>query len=65
LRSPEVNADRTITIRLRAAYATSVTASGDFGDLTLTKDKHNIWSVTTFIGFAVFGRRRSAASVSQ
>jgi enterochelin esterase-like enzyme len=47
LLSPEVNADRSVTLRLRSATATSVTASGDIGDLTLTKDAQNIWSTTT------------------
>jgi enterochelin esterase-like enzyme len=47
LRSPEVNANRTVTFRLRADNAASVTASGDFGDLILTKDAQNIWSATT------------------
>jgi enterochelin esterase family protein len=45
--SPEVNADRTVTLRLSFATATVVTASGDIGDLTLTKDGQNVWSVTT------------------
>ncbi|MBN1305521.1 MAG: hypothetical protein JXA13_13870 [Anaerolineales bacterium] len=48
LYSPEVNADGTVTFRLRADDATSVTVSGDFGNLTsLTKDAQNIWSATT------------------
>jgi enterochelin esterase-like enzyme len=47
LLSPEVNADRTVTLRLSAANVTSVTASGDFGNLILTKDAQNIWSATT------------------
>ena len=47
LLSPEVNADRTVTLRLRSATATVVTASGDIGDLTLTKDAQNVWSTTT------------------
>jgi enterochelin esterase-like enzyme len=45
--SPEVNADHTVTLRLSSATATVVTASGDIGDLVLTKDAQNIWSVTT------------------
>jgi enterochelin esterase-like enzyme len=45
--SPEVNADRTVTLRLRADDATSVTASGDIGDLILTKDAQGVWSATT------------------
>jgi enterochelin esterase family protein len=45
--SPEVNADRTVTLRLRSTTATVVTASGDMGDLTLTKDAQNVWSTTT------------------
>jgi enterochelin esterase-like enzyme len=48
LQSPVVNADRTATFRLRADYASSVTASGDFGNLIiLTKDAQNFWSATT------------------
>ena len=48
LQSPVVNADRTVTFRLRADFASSVTASGDFGNLIiLTKDAQNIWSATT------------------
>jgi enterochelin esterase-like enzyme len=48
LQSPGVNADRTVTFRLRADYASSVTISGDFGNLiVLTKDAQNIWSATT------------------
>jgi enterochelin esterase-like enzyme len=47
LLSPEVNADRSVTLRLRSAAATGVTASGDIGDLAMTKDVQNIWSVTT------------------
>jgi enterochelin esterase family protein len=45
--SPEVNADRTVTLRLHTAAATSVIASGDFGDLILTKDAQDVWSATT------------------
>ena len=47
LLSPEVNVDRTVTLRLSSATATVVTTSGDIGDLTLTKDAQNVWSVTT------------------
>ena len=48
LQSPEVNADRTVTLRLYAPNATSVTATGDFGNrIILTKDAQNIWSATT------------------
>ncbi len=47
LQSPEVNADRAVTLRLHAPYATGVTVSGDFGDLAMTKDAQNVWSVTT------------------
>jgi enterochelin esterase-like enzyme len=48
LQSPVVNADRTVTFRLRADYASSVTVSGDFGNrIILTKDAQNIWSATT------------------
>jgi enterochelin esterase-like enzyme len=45
--SPEVNADHTVTLHLRADDATFVTASGDIGDLALTRDLQNVWSVTT------------------
>jgi enterochelin esterase-like enzyme len=45
--SPEVHPDRTVTLRLRAAAAISVTASGDIGDLRLTKDAQDVWSGTT------------------
>jgi enterochelin esterase family protein len=45
--SPEVNADRRVTLRLRADKAKSVIASGDIGDLALVKDFRKIWSVTT------------------
>jgi enterochelin esterase-like enzyme len=48
LQSPVINADRTVTFRLRADYASSVTVSGDFGNrIILTKDAQNIWSATT------------------
>jgi enterochelin esterase-like enzyme len=45
--SPEVNANHTVTLRLSSATATVVTASGDIGDLVLTKDAQNVWSATT------------------
>jgi enterochelin esterase-like enzyme len=45
--SPDVNADHTVTLRLRSATATVVTASGDIGDLVLTKDAQGVWSATT------------------
>ena len=45
--SPEVNADHTVTLRLLSATATIVTASGDIGNLTLTKDAQNVWTGTT------------------
>lgn len=47
LQSPEVNADRTVTLRLHAPHATGVTAAGDFGNLVLTKDAKDMWSATT------------------
>ena len=48
LQSPVINADRTVTFRLRADYASSVAVSGDFGNrIILTKDAQNIWSATT------------------
>jgi enterochelin esterase-like enzyme len=45
--SPEVNPDKTVTLRLFSTDARSVTASGDLGDLPLTKGANNVWSVTT------------------
>lgn len=45
--SPDVRADGAVTLRLRADDAVAVTASGDFGDLVLTKDPQGIWSGTT------------------
>ena len=45
--SPEVNANHTVTLRLSSATATVVTASGDIGELVLTKDAQNVWSATT------------------
>lgn len=47
--SPQVNAEGTVTLRLRADGATDVTASGDIGSLTLTKDAQNVWSTTTAV----------------
>ena len=47
LQSPVVNANRTVSFRMRADHASNVTASGDFGNLILTKDAQNIWSATT------------------
>ncbi|HEX2993755.1 MAG TPA: alpha/beta hydrolase-fold protein [Anaerolineales bacterium] len=46
LQSPVVNADRTVTFWLHAPNATSITVSGDFGNLILEKDAQNIWSAT-------------------
>jgi enterochelin esterase-like enzyme len=47
-RSPEVAADRTVTFRLAAPNATSVTLSGEFMQVTkpLVKDESGVWSVT-------------------
>jgi enterochelin esterase family protein len=39
--------DRTVTFRLHAPNATSITVSGDFGNLILEKDAQNVWSATT------------------
>lgn len=45
--SPEINADHSVTLRLDLPSAVTVTASGDMGEYTLTKNEQNIWSVTT------------------
>jgi enterochelin esterase-like enzyme len=45
--SPTVNPDHTITLRLRAADAARVTASGDVGALTLTRGAQGVWSATS------------------
>jgi enterochelin esterase family protein len=45
--SPQVNDDHTLTLRLQASAAATVTVSGDFGDLAMTKDAQGLWSVTT------------------
>jgi enterochelin esterase family protein len=45
--SPEVRSDRSVILRFSADSATEVIASGDFGDITLTKDAQGIWSCTT------------------
>jgi len=47
LASPVINADQSVTLRLDLPSAISVTASGDIGEYTLTKNEQNIWSVTT------------------
>jgi enterochelin esterase-like enzyme len=46
--SPELQADRHVTFRLRAPLAKEVTVSGDWGGgpTALTKDTEGIWSVT-------------------
>ena len=54
--SPEVNPDRTVTFRIRAPQATTVTLTGDWlatpatptgGMLPMTKDATGVWSVTS------------------
>jgi enterochelin esterase family protein len=54
--SPEVHADRTVTFRVRAPMATTVTLTGDWlattatptgGVLPMTKDADGVWSVTS------------------
>jgi enterochelin esterase family protein len=45
--SPEVGVDGSATLRLDAAGAIMVTASGDFGEVALTKNECGVWSATT------------------
>src|SRR5581483_8968208 len=54
--SPEVHADRTVTFRVRAPQAQTVTLTGDWlatpasptgGPLAMTKDASGVWSVTS------------------
>ena len=54
--SPEVHPDRTVTFRIRAPQATTVTLTGDWlatlasstgGPTPMTKDASGVWSVTT------------------
>ena len=45
--SPVINADQSVTLRLDLPSANAVTASGDIGEYSLTKNEENIWSVTT------------------
>jgi enterochelin esterase-like enzyme len=54
--SPEVHPDRTVTFRIRAPLATTVTLTGDWlatlasatgGQTPMTKDPSGVWSVTT------------------
>jgi enterochelin esterase-like enzyme len=45
--SPEVGADRTVTLRLSAPLARRVAVTGDFGDLAMTKSAAGLWSATT------------------
>ena len=46
--SPEVQADRTVTFRVRAPKATEVTVSGEWpgGAKAMTKGDNDVWSVT-------------------
>ena len=45
--SPVINADHSVTLHLDLPSAIAVTASGDIGEYSLTKNEQNIWSVTT------------------
>jgi hypothetical protein len=45
--SPVVNADRTVTFRLRAPNANAVSVSGIGRGGTMTKDEQGVWSVKT------------------
>lgn len=54
--SPEVHPDRTVTFRMRAPQASTVTLTGDWlasrtsstgGTVPMTKDSSGVWSVTT------------------
>jgi enterochelin esterase family protein len=54
--SPEVHPDRTVTFRVRAPQATTVTLTGDWlatpatptgGQMVMTKDASGVWSVTS------------------
>src|SRR5512144_2733972 len=49
VRSPEVNADRTITFRLRAPNARDVSVTGLAAPLVLSKDDVGVWSATTAV----------------
>lgn len=48
VRSPQVQADRRVTFRLRAPKATEVVVQGQWpeGKATMTKDANDVWSVT-------------------
>src|SRR5271165_6976626 len=50
LRSPEVNADRTVTFRFRALDATAVELTGEItmgkGPRAMTKGEDGVWTVT-------------------
>jgi enterochelin esterase family protein len=45
--SPEVKDSKTVTLRLFSSLAHSVIVSGDFGDLSMTKNSLDVWSATT------------------
>ena len=47
VKSPEVGADGSATLRLAARGAIMVTARGDFGEVALTKGACGVWSATT------------------
>jgi enterochelin esterase-like enzyme len=48
VRSPEINADRTVTFRLRAPNAKEVVAAVGRGNrLTMVKDERGVWSATS------------------
>jgi len=49
VKSPEINTDGSVTFRLSAPEATSVTLNGDFpigNGVTMTKDAQGVWSAT-------------------
>lgn len=54
--SPEINADGTVTFRLRAATAKAVTVRGQWAkdSLTLTKGDNNTWSASTTVPLGVW-----------
>lgn len=49
IKSPEINSDNTVTFRIFAPKAETVSVEGDFagGPQTMTKDENGVWSVTT------------------
>ena len=47
LTSPEVHADGSVTFRLHAPKAVTVSVEGDFGSIAMKEGKDGIWSCTT------------------